>query len=628
MILKPRSFLVVVLALLPIPGNLRAAPDKARATITVEATYPGANAQTVADTIAAPIEQQVNGVERQAHLWSRCTDDGTYTLTVTFERGMDPNIAQALVQNRVALAQPILPALVQQRGVTVKKRSPDVRMVVTLSSPHGRYDTFYLSNYAALQLKDELAAVPGAGEVTLVGQCDFALRAWIDPQKLAARGLTADDVAEAVKQQNVAVAPGKFGRPPGGKDFSFTVTTLGRLTDPEQFSNLILKAVPGGGIVRLKDVARIDLGTGDRQGYALCDGKPVVALVIYPTGPERPEKLGTLLQEQVARLRAKLPEGLALAVAVDFTPTLEAPGKPTTPEFLLLDPSLPAAASQKRILELLGHCTKRLRRVKGVQSVLILSENPFALCRDRPCTLVRLAPPGKRGASREQLVRTIRTQLKEVRDVSVRLRDLSSPDDRARFGYPIDLAVVGPDRAKVKELAKKLTERLRQGKKLTDVGTSAEIVPRRQLYLDVDRARATKLGVSLEDVANTLQVTLGSLSVNDFNRFGRTWRATVALGKKDLKDIKLLMVRNARGQMVPLGALVSVRAVEAVGFLYRVDLRPAEEIAGNPAPGVSVTEVRKLCAAAAAEVRKQLRLKEEYRLVWLRDTPGRRGIRD
>ena len=181
-------------------------PDITPPTVEVSAVYPGANSQVVADTVAAPIEQQVNGVENMMYMSSQCTNDGTYTLTITFKIGTDLNIAQVLVQNRVSLANPVLPSLVQRRGVLVKKKSPSVLMIINLYSPDGSHSALDLSNYATIQLRDELARLPGVGDITYLGQRDYSMRLWLDPQKLAARNITASDVINAVQQQNVQVA--------------------------------------------------------------------------------------------------------------------------------------------------------------------------------------------------------------------------------------------------------------------------------------------------------------------------------------------------------------------------------------------------------------------------------------
>src|SRR5271170_5902190 len=231
-------------------------PDITPPTVEVSASYPGANAQVVANTVAAPIEQQVNGVEGMMYMSSQCTNDGNYTLTVTFEPGSDLNISQVLVQNRESLAEPILPDLVKRRGISVKKKSPNVLLIVNLFSTNENKTSLELSNYATIQIRDELSRLPGVGDITYLGQRDYSMRLWLDPQKMASYNLNAQDVINAVQAQNIQVAAGRIGQPPtpSGQVTQYIITTLGRLENTEQFSNIILKNV-GSTLVHLKDVA-------------------------------------------------------------------------------------------------------------------------------------------------------------------------------------------------------------------------------------------------------------------------------------------------------------------------------------------------------------------------------------
>src|SRR5438552_3250036 len=219
-------------------------PEVTPPTVQVTSLYPGANAQTVRDTVAAPIEAQVSGVEGMMYMSSQCTNDGAYNLIVTFKLGMDSDMAQVLVQNRVSLALPVIPALVQSEGINVKKMSPNTMMIVNLIAPDGRYDSTFLSNYATIYIKDELGRLPGVAGITYLGQRDYSLRAWLDPDKLAALNLSAMDVVNAINQQNLQVAAGQIGQPPADKaqQFQLTINTRGRLTTPEEFETVIVKA--------------------------------------------------------------------------------------------------------------------------------------------------------------------------------------------------------------------------------------------------------------------------------------------------------------------------------------------------------------------------------------------------
>ena len=291
-------------------------------TVEVSASYPGANAKVVADTVAAPIEQQVNGVEDMLYMSSQCGNDGTYSLTVTFKNGVDLNMAQVLVQNRVALAQPILPDLVQRRGVAVKKKSPSVLMIVNLFSPGDSRDNLYLSNYATIQLKDELSRLPGVGDITYLGQRDYSMRLWLDPEKMASRNISTTDVVQAIEQQNTQVAAGQIGQPPvqSGQVFQFTISTMGRLADPEQFAEMILKTEQTGGLVRLGDVARIELGAQGYDQTCRLDGQPSVALSIYQLPGSNALDVARLVREKMDELKARFPEGVDYAIVYDTTP--------------------------------------------------------------------------------------------------------------------------------------------------------------------------------------------------------------------------------------------------------------------------------------------------------------------
>src|SRR5207253_9406073 len=237
-------------------------------TSRVTATYPGANAQVVAARVAAPIEQQVNGVEDMLYKSSQSGNDGSYVLDVTFALGTDVNMAQVLVQNRVAIGQPSLPDVVRAIGVTVKKRAPDILLVANLTSDDdpdtGRpyFDRLYISNFATIQLKDALARLEGVGDVIVIGQQDYSMRVWLDPDKLQSRNLTVGDVIRVLREQNVQVAAGQIGQPPvpKGQDFQFTMSTLGRLVEPEQFAGIVLKTGADGEVTYLRDVSRSELG--------------------------------------------------------------------------------------------------------------------------------------------------------------------------------------------------------------------------------------------------------------------------------------------------------------------------------------------------------------------------------
>ncbi|MBX9679331.1 MAG: efflux RND transporter permease subunit [Gemmataceae bacterium] len=341
-------------------------PEVTPPTVQVTAFYPGANALTVQDTVAAPIEEQISGVEGMTYMSSRCTNDGNYNLTVTFKLGVDTDMAQVLVQNRVSLALPVIPALVQSEGISVKKMSPSTMMIVNLVSPDNSKDATFLSNYATIYIKDELGRMPGVAGITYLGQRDYSLRAWLDPDKLAALKLGAMDVVQAIAQQNVQVAAGQIGQPPvpKGQQFQLTINTKGRLTTPEEFADIIVKSdqstttMPAGSdgnaaadasstaatgttstvaasqataIVRLRHVVtqtpdgkpRVELGSQQYDQSCTLDGAPSVALSIFQLPGSNAIDTARGIYAKMRELKARFPEGVAYKIVYDTTPFIE-----------------------------------------------------------------------------------------------------------------------------------------------------------------------------------------------------------------------------------------------------------------------------------------------------------------
>jgi multidrug efflux pump len=313
-------FVIGALAYFRLP--LSEYPEVVPPTVVVRTSYPGANPTVIADTVASPLEQQINGVEGMLYMFSQATADGVMTLTITFGLGTDLDKAQVQVQNRVSQALPRLPQEVQRLGVTTEKTSPDLLMVVHLESPDNRYDMLYLANLAILQVKDELGRLPGVGNVQVFGAGDFSMRVWLNPNKLASHNLTATDVVQAIREQNVQVAAGVLGAPPtntGSTAFQLLVNTQGRLTTEEEFGNIIVRAGKGGQITRIRDLGGVELGSSTYALRSLLDNKPAAALPISQRPGSNALETSQQVRDTMERLKKSFPEGVDYKIAYDPT---------------------------------------------------------------------------------------------------------------------------------------------------------------------------------------------------------------------------------------------------------------------------------------------------------------------
>ncbi|QJI40265.1 efflux RND transporter permease subunit [Pseudomonas sp. ADAK2] len=296
-------------------------PEVVPPTVVVRANFPGANPKVIGETVAAPLEQAITGVENMLYMSSQSTADGKITLTITFALGTDLDNAQVQVQNRVTRTEPKLPEEVTRIGITVDKASPDLTMVVHLTSPDKRYDMLYLSNYALLNIKDELARLGGVGDVQLFGMGDYSLRVWLDPNKTASRNLTATDVVNAIREQNRQVAAGALGAPPApnATSFQLSVNTQGRLVSEEEFENIIIRSGDNGEITRLKDIARVELGSSQYALRSLLNNQPAVAIPIFQRPGSNAIQISNEVRDKMAELKKSFPEGMDFSIVYDPT---------------------------------------------------------------------------------------------------------------------------------------------------------------------------------------------------------------------------------------------------------------------------------------------------------------------
>ena len=318
-VLSVLIFIAGLLALQALP--ISEYPEVVPPSVVVRAQYPGASPKVVAETVATPIEEAINGVEDMLYMSSQATTDGLMTLTVTFRLGTDPDKAQELVQNRVAQAEPRLPADVRSLGVTTVKSSPDLTMVVHILSPNDRYDMTYLRNYAVLHVKDVLARVPGAGDVQVFGGGDYSMRVWLDPEKVAAHGLSANDVVNEIRAQNIQAAAGVVGAPPGGRDIDLqlSVNAEGRLQSEEEFGDIVVKTGQTGEVTRLRDIARIELGASDYSLRSLLDNKTAVGIGVFQAPNSNALEVSRGIRAAMAELKKDMPEGIDYGIVYDTT---------------------------------------------------------------------------------------------------------------------------------------------------------------------------------------------------------------------------------------------------------------------------------------------------------------------
>ena len=312
-------FLAGLISLFQLP--ISEYPEVVPPTVVVKAQFPGANPKVIAETVATPLEEQVNGTENMLYMFSQASSDGLLTLTITFKLGTDPDLAAQLVQNRVNQALPRLPEVTRQLGVTTVKSAPDLTMVVHLKSPNERYDMLYLRNYAILNVKDQLAKIQGVGSVQLFGSGDYAMRIWLNPQKIAERGLTPQEVVTAMRRQNVQVAAGVIGGPPydEGVALQLPINAQGRLQDSEQFGEMIVKRDTGGVITRLKDVARIEINASQFGLRSLLDNKQAVAIPIFQSPGSNSIEISNNVRKTMAELKKNFPEGVDYSIVYDPT---------------------------------------------------------------------------------------------------------------------------------------------------------------------------------------------------------------------------------------------------------------------------------------------------------------------
>ncbi|MDX1692657.1 MAG: efflux RND transporter permease subunit, partial [Ketobacteraceae bacterium] len=308
---------VIAIQTIPVSEFPRIAPPQ----VVVQTSYPGADAISVEESVAAPLEEEINGVDNMLYMSSTSTNSGSYELTITFAVGTDPDIAAVNVQNRVALATSKLPSEVTRQGVTTRKQSSGMLLVISLVSPNGSHDSLYLSNYASLYLEDRIARINGVGRVAQFGARDYGMRVWVDPEKLAGFNLTSQDVAAAIQAQNVQAASGSLGAPPfdGDPQFQYSIQARGRLATVEEFNNIIVRANLDGSFIRLKDIATVQLGSQSYAAISKLNGEAAANIAVYQTPDANALEVADQIYQELAAVQSTLPDDMDYAILYDTT---------------------------------------------------------------------------------------------------------------------------------------------------------------------------------------------------------------------------------------------------------------------------------------------------------------------
>jgi multidrug efflux pump subunit AcrB len=582
-------------------GDCLVPPEPDGPVIRVHAAYPGANARVVVETVAAVIEQQVNGTEGLLRIESECRDDGGYVATLRFAPKTDIEGATILVQNRVTIAEPALPEEVRRQGVTVNRGDPDQfpPVWVALTSPDKTYDPLFLNNYAALKVRHDLARVAGVADVRAVGSVGgYAMRVWIDPDKLAARRLTTEDVIAALGRQNVQVAAGPSPSP-SAQRFQFTATTPGRIVEPAQFEKIIVRAGEGGKVVYLRDVGTVELGASGGEGFARLNGKPAALLAVHTQG-EKAAADG--VRKVIPKLQEVAPKGLTVQLVGDLS----------VDRFAVVELRLPAGRSLERTEEVVSQSEKLIRGLPGVAECLSSAERETNVA----TVLVKLA------AKDPATPADIRKALADLREAVARVSDLATGRP-----FPVQIALTdeeGHGIEKLREWADAVASRLAKD----GVAIDADVHPggaQPRLHLTIDREKVEKMGVKLDDIVHTLQANLGSVYVNDFHKFARTYLVLVKPDRKVPKpeDLKKLEVRGRDGERIAVGSLMAGEVIQAPPALLRVNLYPAVRITAVAPEGKSVAEAAAKCAEVAEAVRKELKMPDGFKVVNLTELKPR-----
>jgi multidrug efflux pump subunit AcrB len=569
-----RTFLAVLLA-----ASL-AAVARADPAVRVTATYPGASAQVADESVARPLDKNIWGAEGVRHVWTECRNDGSVTVTAYLKPRTDVNFALVLVQNRVALTEPVLPDVVRQRGILTEREGPGRRTLLWLTLSSRDRPLGELSDPTERLGREHLLRIPGVTDAAAFGAVSRSVRIWIDTDKLAACGLTAADVAQALRGR---LQPLPELRLPGG------VEEISPKADPKTVGDVVVKTSPQGGVVYLRDVARVEVAESGAE-RAWVKGVPAVAVRVSgePAVVKR-------VREGLPDMRKRLPPGVTLDLAADLT----------AGDVVRAELFAPAGAAPERVRAVAEAAAEALGGVEGVE-VLLATGGPDAAA----ALLLRVAGTGRERADRLQAVRG---RLGRVKDASFRLADPLADALPPPRRFPLTVVVQAEGHGEAQQTAEKLRAVVAKTPGLADVRLDGP-GPVSQMVVDIDRAKAAALGVTVADANALLRLTWG-----DPETLGPGYEVRVAPPAKpgtELENVKRLKVRSAGGEMVPFTSFATVRTVEGPAVVTRLDGRPTALLTAEVAPGASPEEARK----AVREAVEGARLPEGVRvLLWGRD---------
>jgi|GEM_PF-4915972 len=567
------------------------AADPPAGIIRITATYPGADAQTVDETVIAPLFKQLIGVEGMTRIESEARKDGTGTVTIYFEPKADLNLAQVEAHNRANLALPVIPAPCRQLGLQVRKlpATPSV-FWVALTSVDPKHDAADLANYATVFFKNELALIPGVVDVRVVGVGELGIRVRVNPDRLRAYRVSVGDVVDALRRQNAEAAA-------GGKIGGRVVTASGRLTKPEEFGNVILRATPNGEVLRVKDVAQVELGyaTGGLAGSGLArvNGKPA-ALIAVTAWP------GRVTVDKLYKIDAieELPPGMSFDVVADLAADRLMEVELRVPDSKLLE-------------EKVEQATELIRGLPGKPDTVAFAKGRRS---DAATILVKL--PAKGGPT----VKDVNKALDALSVAAIRVGSMQ-PGGEA---FPIRLALTGPfeaDADALREVTSRYVKRLLKEPGVAEPGVYPE-QPEQHYAVKIDRDKCAQSGVELDDVFMMLQASLGGVHATNTSKFGRMLPVTVQAQPqfaRDIEDLEMLFVRNTTGEMVPLVKFTTIKKALAPPAIVRVNGRRAFIITAAPGNGKTPAEAAALCVKLAQEV-----MPRGYRVKDLTDTPPKK----